>query len=72
MDASVAPVRARALHVSLINILAQGIKACGDDSSFSLLDSLFHVEPVAAGHKVSFYYSVGIHRTALMWSKFFC
>lgn len=57
MDASVAPVRACAQHVSPINILAQGIKAFGDYSSFSLLDSLFHVEPVVAGHSLLFLFS---------------
>lgn len=71
MDASIAPVRACAQHVSSINFLAQGIKAWGEDSSFSLLHSLFDVEPVVAGHKVSFSYSVRILRP-LMWSKFFC
>lgn len=54
MDASIAPVRAHALHVSPINILAQGITACGEDSSFSLLDSLFRVEPVVGGIKSPF------------------
>lgn len=51
MDAFVAPVRVWA-HVSQINILAQGIKAFGEYSSFSLIDSLFHIEPVVAGHSL--------------------
>lgn len=41
VDASIAPVRACAQHVLPINILAQGIKAWGEDSSFSLLDACF-------------------------------
>lgn len=51
-EASGAPVGVGvcAQHMSPINVLGQGIRACGEDSCYSLLGSPCCVELVVAGH----------------------
>jgi len=49
-SAAAVGVGARTLHISRVNVLVQGIKACGGDSCFRLPDSPFCIELVVAGH----------------------